>query len=122
MYQIEHYLTADGQKDHYTEWLRRLVDMQVKVFQAETTAAIEEEKLRVSAQTANQALAQKIAESRSNLHAQMVASGLSAMHVQASISSSHGTGQDVSVNYSYAEKMDEDHSESVSYNENKAIP
>ena len=111
----------DGLKAKY-DAIATTVDMQVKVFQAETTAAIEEEKLKVSAQTANQALAQKIAEAQSNLHAQMVASGLSAMHVQASISSSHGTGQDVSFNYSYAEKMDEGHSESVSYNENKAIP
>lgn len=79
------------------------VKMKVQVFQAESTAAIEEEKLKVSAQTSNQALAQKIAETQSNLHAQMVASGLSAMHVQASISSSHGTGQDVKFSYSYGE-------------------
>ncbi|NBK26057.1 MAG: acyl-protein synthetase [Spirochaetia bacterium] len=77
------------------------------------------EKLKVSAQTANQALAQKIAEAQSNLHAQMVASGLSAMHVQASISSSHGTGQDVGFRYSYSEGMDENHSESIEYSEKK---
>lgn len=107
---------VEGLKAKY-EAMATTVDMQVKVFQAETTAAIEEEKLRVSAQTANQALAQKIAEAQSNLHAQMVASGLSAMHVQASISSSHGTGQDVRYSYSYGEKMDESHSESVQLKE-----
>lgn len=108
---------VDGLKAKY-EAMATTVDMQVKVFQAETQAAIEEEKLRVEAQTSNQALAQKIAESQSNLHAQMVASGLSAMHVQASISSSHGTGQDVSYRYSYGESMDENHSESMQYGEN----
>jgi hypothetical protein len=107
---------VDGLKAKY-DAIATTVDMQVKVFQAETTAAIEEEKLKVEAQTANQALAQKIAESQSNLHAQMVASGLSAMHVQASISSSHGTGQDVSYRYSYGESMDENHSESIQLSE-----
>lgn len=99
------------------EAIAETVKMQVQVFQVESTAAIEEEKLKVSAQTANQALAQKIAEAQSNLHAQMVASGLSAMHVQASISASHGTGQDVGFRYSYSEGMDENHSESISYSE-----
>ena len=107
---------VDGLKAKY-EAMATTVDMQVKVFQAETTAAIEEEKLRVEAQTANQSLAQKIAESQSNLHAQMVASGLSAMHVQASISSSHGTGQDVKYSYSYGEDMRESHEEQVTYGE-----
>lgn len=31
MYRIEHYLTADGQKDLYTDWLRHLRDAQAKV-------------------------------------------------------------------------------------------
>jgi putative addiction module killer protein len=31
MYRIEHYLTADGQKDLYIDWLRRLRDGQAKV-------------------------------------------------------------------------------------------
>lgn len=100
------------------EAIAETVKMQVQVFQVESTAAIEEEKLKVSAQTANQALAQKIAEAQSNLHAQMVASGLSAMHVQASISASHGTGQDVGFRYSYGESMSEGHSESINYSEN----
>lgn len=99
------------------EAIAETVKMQVQVFQVESTAAIEEEKLKVQAQTANQALAQKIAEAQSNLHAQMVASGLSAMHVQASISASHGTGQDVGFRYSYGESMSEGHSEEVKYGE-----
>ena len=112
---------VDGLKAKY-EAIATTVDMQVKVFQAETTAAVEEEKLKVSAQTANQALAQKIAEAQSNLHAQMVASGLSAMHVQASISASHGTGQDVGFRYSYSEGMSEGHSESIALSETPATP
>lgn len=97
------------------------VKMQVAVFQVESNAAIEEEKLKVQAQIANQTLAQKIAESQSNLHAQMVASGLSAMHVQASISASHGTGQQVGFSYSYGEQMSEQHSESQSANINAEV-
>lgn len=31
MYRIEHYLTADGQKDLYDDWLRRLRDLPAKV-------------------------------------------------------------------------------------------
>jgi hypothetical protein len=93
------------------------VKMKVEVFKVESTAAIEEEKLKVSAQTSNQALAQKIAEAQSSLHAQMVASGLSAMHVQASISSSHGTGQDVRFGYSYSEGMSEGHTEAIQLTE-----
>ena len=30
-YRIEHYLTSDGQKDLYIDWLRRLRDAQAKV-------------------------------------------------------------------------------------------
>lgn len=95
------------------------VKMKVEVFKVESEAMIEEEKLKVQAQTATQSLAQRIAEAQSNLHAQMVASGLSAMHVQASISASHGTGQDVGFKYSYSEGMDENHSEAINYGENK---
>ena len=112
---------VDGLKAKY-DAIAKTVEMKVQVFQSETTAAIEEEKLKVSAQTANQSLAQKIAEAQSNLHAQIMASGLSAMHVQASISSSHGTGQDVSYSYSYGEKMDESHSESIQRAEKPATP
>lgn len=101
------------------EAVAETVKMKVQVFQVESTAAIEEEKLKVQAQVANQGLAQKIAETQSQLHAQVMASGLSAMHVQASISSSHGTGQDVKFSYSYGEGMDENHSESIQYGEPK---
>jgi len=31
MFRIEHYLTVDGQKDLYIDWLRRLRDSQAKV-------------------------------------------------------------------------------------------
>lgn len=55
------------------------VDMQVKVFQAETTAAIEEEKLRVSAQTSIRRWRRRLPSPQSSLHAQVMASGLSAM-------------------------------------------
>lgn len=110
---------VEGMKARY-EAIATTVEMKVKVFQTESAAAIEEEKLKVQAQTANQALAQKIAETQSNLHAQMVASGLSAMHVQASISASHGTGQDVGFRYSYSEGMDENHSESITLSETPA--
>lgn len=92
------------------------VKMKVQVFQVESAAMIEEEKLKVSAQIQNQTLAQRIAEAQSQMHAQMVASGLSAMHVQASVSASHGTGQQVGYSYSYGEQMSEQHSESVSVN------
>lgn len=107
---------VDGLKAKY-EAIATTVEMKVKVFQTESAAAIEEEKLKVQAQTANQALAQKIAETQSNLHAQMVASGLSAMHVQASISASHGTGQDVGFRYSYGESMSEQHEERLELKE-----
>jgi len=92
------------------------VKMKVEVFKVESEAMIEEEKLKVQAQIGNQTLAQRIAESQSNLHAQMVASGLSAMHVQASISASHGTGQQVGFSYNYGEQMTEQHGESQSVN------
>ena len=64
--------------------------------------------MKMQAQVSNQSLAKEIAQAQSNLHAQMVASGLSAMHVQASVSSSHGTGQDVKFSYSYGEDYREE--------------
>lgn len=90
------------------------IKMQVSVFEVETTAAIEEEKLKVQAQIATNQLVERIAEARGNLQAQIVASGLSALHVQASISSSHNTGQNVGFSYSYGEQLSEQHSESQS--------
>lgn len=95
------------------EAVAETVKMKVQVFQVESTAAIEEEKLKVSAQIANQAHGQKTAETQSGLLAQILASLLSSMHTQASISASHGTGQSVGFSYSYGEKMDESHSESI---------
>lgn len=97
------------------------IRLKVQVFQVETTAAIEEEKLRVEAQIANQNLAEKMAESEAGLRAQMVSSGLSGMHVQASISSSHGTGQQVGYSYSYGEQLSEQHSESQSTSINAEV-
>jgi hypothetical protein len=90
------------------------IKMQVSVFEVETRAAIEEEKLKVEAQIATNNLVERIAEARGNLQAQIVASGLSALHVQASISSSHNTGQSVGFSYSYGEQLSEQHSESQS--------
>lgn len=86
--------------------------VQTQLYQVETTAEIEKQRILVTAQNANQTFAQSVLDSQSKLQAQMVASGLSGMHVQASISSSHGTGQDVGYRYSYSEGMDENHSES----------
>lgn len=111
---------VDGLKTKY-QTVAMGLDLQIKAFQVETTAAIEEEKLNVEAQKANQSLAQRIAEAQSNLHAQVMSSGLSAMHVQASISSSHSTGQDVSYSYSYGEQMSEQHSESQSTSINAEV-
>ena len=42
MYRIEHYLTADGQKDLYTDWLRRLRDAQAKVAVIRRVARVEQ--------------------------------------------------------------------------------
>ena len=41
-YQIEHYLTADGQKDLYIDWLRHLRDNQAKVAVIRRVARIEQ--------------------------------------------------------------------------------
>ena len=40
-YRIEHYLSADGQKDLYIDWLRRLRDAQAKVAIIRRVARIE---------------------------------------------------------------------------------
>ena len=42
MYRIEHYLSADVQKDLYTDWLRRLRDAQAKVAVIRRVARIEQ--------------------------------------------------------------------------------
>lgn len=90
------------------------VRLKMQAFQVEANIGLEKEKLSVQAQTANQALAQKIAEAQSQLHAQLVASGMSAMHVQAGMSASHGDSHGVSWSYSYGEHMNEGHQESIS--------
>lgn len=41
-YRIEHYLTADGQKDLYIDWLRRLRDTDAKVAIIRRVARIEQ--------------------------------------------------------------------------------
>jgi putative addiction module killer protein len=43
-YRIEHYLSADGQKDLYIDWLRRLRDAQAKVAIIRRVARIEQGK------------------------------------------------------------------------------
>jgi len=100
------------------ETIAETVKMKTKVFEVEATAAIEEEKLRVQAQIANSSFTQKVAESMAQLNASMVSHGLSSVHVQGGMSASHSTGQSVGYNYSRAENMSEQHSESISYNEN----
>jgi len=42
MYRIEHYLTADGQKDLYIDWLRRVFDNRAKVAIIRRVARIEQ--------------------------------------------------------------------------------
>jgi putative addiction module killer protein len=42
MYRIEHYLTADGQKDLYTDWLGHLRDGKAKVAVIRRVARIEQ--------------------------------------------------------------------------------
>ena len=41
-YRIEHYLTSDGQKDLYIDWLRRLRDAQAKVAVIRRVARVEQ--------------------------------------------------------------------------------
>ena len=42
MYRIEHYLTAEGKKDLYIDWLQRLRDMQAKVAIIRRVARVEQ--------------------------------------------------------------------------------
>ncbi len=42
MYQIEHYLTADSQKDFYIDWLRQLRDSRARVAVVRRVARIEQ--------------------------------------------------------------------------------
>lgn len=88
------------------------VKMRTKVFEVESLAAIEEEKLRVQAQIANSGFAQKVAEVAAELSSRAVANGLATVHVQGGMSTSHSTGQQVGYSYSRSENMSEQHSES----------
>ncbi|MCE5199084.1 hypothetical protein LLG39_08915 [bacterium] len=96
------------------EVIAESIKMKVQVFTAESTAAIEEEKLRVQAQSQSMQLAERLAEAEAGLHSQTLAGLLSSVHVQAGISASHSTGQQVGFSYSYGEQMSEQHSESES--------
>lgn len=42
LYRIEHYLTADGRKDFFDDWLRRLRDMRAKTAIIRRVARIEQ--------------------------------------------------------------------------------
>lgn len=93
------------------------VKMKTRVFEVEATAAIEEEKLRVQAQISNAAFSEKVAESIASLSAQMVANGLSSLHVQGGMSVGHSTSQSVGYSYGRSENLSEQHGEGISYTE-----
>ena len=88
------------------------IKAEVMVYEADAKTAIENEKLRVEAQIANNELGQRIAEADSNFHAQLMASGMGALHVQAGVSASHSTGEQVGFNYQYGHSYSEQQSRS----------
>jgi len=88
------------------------IKAEVMVYEADSKVAIENEKLRVEAQIANNELGQRIAEADSNFHAQLMASGMGALHVQAGVSASHSTGEQVGFSYQYGENYGEQQSRS----------
>ena len=88
------------------------IKAEVMVYEADSRVALENEKLRVEAQIANNELGQKIAEADSNFHAQLMASGMGALHVQAGISASHSTGEQVGFSYQYGHSYSEQQSRS----------
>lgn len=88
------------------------IKAEVLVYEADAKTAIENEKLRVEAQIANNELGQRIAEADSNFHAQLMASGMGALHVQAGVSASHNTGEQVGFSYQYGENYSEQQSRS----------
>lgn len=90
------------------------IKAEVMVYEADSRTAIENEKLRVQAQIANNELAQRIAEADSNFHAQLMASGMGSLHVQAGVSASHGTGEQVGFSYNYGEQYSEQQNRSES--------
>ena len=83
-------------------------------YEADARTAIDNEKLKVQAQIANNELGQRIAEADANFHAQLMASGMGALHVQAGVSASHNTGEQVGFSYSYGENYAEQQSRSES--------
>lgn len=88
------------------------IKAEVMVYEADAKTAIENEKLRVEAQIANNELGQRIAEADSNFHAQLMASGMGALHVQAGVSASHNTGEQVGFSYQYGHSYSEQQSRS----------
>ena len=88
------------------------IKAEVMVYEVDSKVAIENEKLRVEAQIANNELGQRIAEADSNFHAQLMASGMGALHVQAGVSASHSTGEQVGFSYQYGENYGEQQSRS----------
>lgn len=88
------------------------IKAEVMVYQADSTTAIENEKLRVQAQVSNNELAERLAEAESNFHVNLIASGIGALHVQAGVSASHNTGEQVGFSYSYGQQYGESQSRS----------
>jgi len=104
---------VEGLKAKY-ETLAETIKMRVEVFKAESQAEIEEAKLKVQAQISQNSLAENILASKAGMYSQMTSSAFGGVHVQASMSSNHSTGQSVSFGYSYGESVSEQHSESQS--------
>lgn len=88
------------------------IKAEVMKYEADARTAIDNEKLKVQAQIANNELGQRIAEADANFHAQLMASGMGALHVQAGVSASHNTGEQVGFSYSYGENYAEQQSRS----------
>ena len=104
---------VDGMRAKFDAIARNL-EVRTKAFEVTANAAIEEEKLKVEAQIANNQFKQTFADVAAKLYSQAVANGLSSIHVQGGMSTSHSTSQGVGYNYSRSENMTEQHSESES--------
>lgn len=101
--------------------IARNLEVRTRAFEVEANAAIEEEKLKVQAQIANNQVKQAFADVAAKIHAQTVANGLSSIHVQGGMSASHSTSQSVGYNYSRSENMSEQRSKSESTNINADV-
>ena len=97
------------------------VKAEVLIFETDSKVAIENEKLRVDAQIANNELGQRIAEAEGNFHAQLMASGMGALHVQAGVSANHSTGEQVGFSYSYGQQYSEQQSRSETMNISREV-